>query len=229
MKTILITGASKGIGFQTALNLASQGNKVFALARSLSELNKLTSSYPDLITPIDMDITDQNEYAKLFEALSDTPHLDGIINNAGILINTPFIESTIDDWRLQFEVNVFAVVQLIQSLRQKLGTGSHIVNIGSMGGFQGSDKFSGLSAYSASKGALAILSECLNVELASDGIAVNCLALGAVQTEMLSQAFPGYKAPTSPETMAEFISDFTLTGHSIFSGKILPVALNNPG
>lgn len=147
----------------------------------------------------------------------------------GLLINAPFFQSDIEQWRKQFEVNVFAPVQLIQVLKPFLKRGSHIVNIGSMGGYQGSAKFPGLSAYSASKGALAILSECLNTELAPKGITVNCLALGAVQTEMLEQAFPGYEAPVTSEKMANYIAEFTLTAHHLISGKILPVALNDPG
>jgi NAD(P)-dependent dehydrogenase (short-subunit alcohol dehydrogenase family) len=97
-----------------------------------------------------------------------------------------------------------------------------------MGGFQGSAKYKGLSYYSASKAALACLSECLAAEFATSGINVNCLALGAVQTEMLEEAFPGYKAPVDAKTMARFISDFALNGHKFFNGKVLPVAIDNP-
>jgi NAD(P)-dependent dehydrogenase (short-subunit alcohol dehydrogenase family) len=106
--------------------------------------------------------------------------------------------------------------------------GSHIVNIASMGGFQGSSKYPGLSCYSASKAALACLTECLAGEFTESGIKVNCLALGSVQTEMLEEAFPGYKAPVDAQEMAEFIADFALKGHKFFNGKILPVAVNNP-
>jgi NAD(P)-dependent dehydrogenase (short-subunit alcohol dehydrogenase family) len=109
-----------------------------------------------------------------------------------------------------------------------MSSGSHIVNISSMGGFQGSAKYKGLSYYSASKAALACLTECLATEFTEFGISVNCLALGAVQTEMLDEAFPGYKAPVDAKQMAEFISGFALTGHKFFNGKILPVALGNP-
>ena len=97
-----------------------------------------------------------------------------------------------------------------------------------MGGFQGSAKYSGLSYYSASKAALACLTECLANEFTGFGISVNCLALGSVQTEMLNEAFPGYKAPVDAKQMAEYISGFALTGHKFFNGKILPVAIGNP-
>lgn len=97
-----------------------------------------------------------------------------------------------------------------------------------MGGFQGSAKFAGLSAYSSSKAALSGLTECLAEELKPNGISVNCLAIGAVQTEMLSKAFPGYKAPLSPAEMAGFIQYFALNGHRYFNGKILPVSITTP-
>jgi NAD(P)-dependent dehydrogenase (short-subunit alcohol dehydrogenase family) len=105
---------------------------------------------------------------------------------------------------------------------------SHIVNISSMGGFQGSAKFPGLSAYSVSKGALSILTEALSTEFASKDIRVNALCLGAVQTEMFEEAFPGFKAPLSAEEMGHYIADFALTAHRFYNGKILPVSLEDP-
>jgi NAD(P)-dependent dehydrogenase (short-subunit alcohol dehydrogenase family) len=97
-----------------------------------------------------------------------------------------------------------------------------------MGGYQGSMKFPGLALYSASKGALAVMSECLAEEFKETGIKVNCLALGAAQTEMLKEAFPNYQPPLSAEEMASFVCDFALRGQSFFNGKILPVALTDP-
>ncbi len=229
MKRILVTGASKGIGYSTALKLAQEGHHVFAVARSKAALNDLAAeSYLGKITPMVADLTQEDNIEVLVSALADVQSIDALINNAGTLINKPFMETSIDDWLHQFNVNVLASVRLIKALKIKLKSGCHIVNISSMGGFQGSSKFPGLSAYSSSKGALTILSECLSTEFSGDGIAVNCLCLGAVQTEMLEEAFPGYKAPTNPIEMADFIAHFTLSAHSFFNGKVLPVALNNP-
>lgn len=229
MKKIIVTGASTGIGYSTALKLAQDGHHVFAIARSEKNLKKLANeSYGGIITPISADLTHNSGIDKISSSLNAIDSIDVLINNAGALINKPFMETTIDDWLNQFNINVIASVQLIKLLKDKLMSGSHIVNISSMGGFQGSSKFPGLSAYSSSKGALTILSECLSTEFSGDGVAVNCLCLGAVQTEMLEDAFPGYKAPTSPNEMGEFISHFALTGQLFFNGKVLPVALNNP-
>jgi NAD(P)-dependent dehydrogenase (short-subunit alcohol dehydrogenase family) len=144
------------------------------------------------------------------------------------MIHKPFAELTENDFDRLFGVNVKGAVKLIQFLLPFLRPGSHIVNISSMGGYQGSSKFSGLSLYSASKGALAILTECLAEEFKEEEISVNCLALGAVQTEMLAKAFPGYQAPVLPQSMAEFIKNFAVTGHHFMNGKIIPVSLSTP-
>ena len=126
------------------------------------------------------------------------------------------------------ESNVMSHFKMIQYTLPLLKSGSHIVNVGSMGGFQGSVKFAGLSAYSSSKAALHALSECLAYELAETGIKVNCLALGSAQTEMLEAAFPGYESPVLAFEMGKYIADFAKTGHKFFNGKVLPVAVTTP-
>ncbi len=230
MKNIIITGASKGIGYATALNLAKKGHRVFAIARSSSQLEELQKEkYSGEIIPVTVDLTSQSDIDSFITHHINDLKINVLINNAGVLINKPFIESEIKDWMLQLEVNLIAPIFLIKAVKNQFSSDSHIVNIGSMGGYQGSSKFPGLAAYSASKGALSILSECLSTEFAEDGIAVNCLCLGAVQTEMLGQAFPGYQAPTQPEEIGSFIAEFSLTAHNFINGKIIPVALNNPG
>jgi NAD(P)-dependent dehydrogenase (short-subunit alcohol dehydrogenase family) len=162
------------------------------------------------------------------EVQSRFDQIDVLINNAGSLISRNFTESEENDIRTMMEINFFAPSSLIRILLPLLRSGSHIVNISSMGGFQGSEKFKGLSYYSASKAALACLSECLALEFREAGISVNCLALGSVSTEMLEEAFPGYKAPVSAADMGEFIASFALNGHKYINGKILPIALRTP-
>ncbi len=229
MKNIIVTGASKGIGRATTIHLAKEGHKVFAIARSERALkNLILENYTGDIVPIIADLTDENDLDQMAKVIGSNTEIDVLINNAGLLINKPFLSTTISDWQEQLEINLLSPVRLIKKIYPNLKKGSHILNIGSMGGLQGSSKFPGLSAYSSSKGALSILTESLSVEFANSEIAVNCLCLGAVQTKMLQEAFPGYQAPTSPEQMAAFISDFALNGHNYFNGKILPVSLNNP-
>lgn len=227
-KHIIITGASKGIGYQTACYLAEYGHTVTALARSGSDLSELSGRYSAIQT-LTLDITSSTAPEAIISHLKKSNlGVDGVIHNAGLLINKPFKEQTDEDWLAQSEVNLFAPARLTKALLPFLNNPSHVLNISSMGGFQGSSKFPGLSAYSATKGALSVLTECMAVELAGHGISCNCLCLGAVQTRMLEQAFPGIQAPVSPQKMGNYIGDFILNGHTFYNGKILPVALSNP-
>ncbi len=228
---IIITGASKGIGYETALVLAENPNhKILAIARDKNRLEALAALSPHgNIKALATDIT-RVENDELLKIVSSMGGVDALVNNAGRLINKPFDSLSKVDWQQTFEVNLFAAVHLIQLLKPFLAKSqqAHIVNISSMGGFQGASKFPGLSAYSASKAAIAALTECLALEFKEDGIAVNCLAFGAVQTEMLEQAFPGYQAPLQANEMAEFVAYFTTRAHQYFNGKILPVSLSTP-
>jgi len=229
--TILVTGASRGIGYDTVIELAKNPmNQVIALARNetrLTTLLKKTAANNIQILPFDLANFNESLLAK---QLKNTSKIDVLINNAGLLINQPFEKLTLSDWKSIFDINLFGVIQLVQYLLPKLIVASapHIVNIGSMGGIQGSSKFPGLSAYSASKAALANLTECLAEELKDKNIKVNCLALGAIQTEMLATAFPGYKAPVTSASMANYLTWFALNGHHFHNGKIIPVALSTP-
>lgn len=230
---IVITGASRGIGFDAALALAAdKRHTVIALSRSIEGLAKLKAAadaeglYLDTYS-VDLTTVDEAGLAAVF---SSYDVIDVLINNAGVLINKPFTETSIDEWRSVFETNLFSQLKLTGFLVPYLSKSSnaHVVNIGSMGGYQGSSKFVGLSAYSASKAALANATECLAEELKPLHIKVNCLALGAVNTEMLNAAFPGFEAPVSSKEMAAFIADFALHQHKFFNGKILPVAVSTP-
>jgi 3-oxoacyl-[acyl-carrier protein] reductase len=229
-KHIIVTGSSKGIGRETALVLAAKGHRVTAIARSEQHLNQLQSKHPALIHALPLDITEKDAGEKLVNHLKvNKLNVDGIVHNAGLLINKPFSQLTDEDWENQHKVNLMGPVRLTRALTGHFIEGAHILCISSMGGFQGSSKFPGLSAYSATKGALSILSECLAAELADRNIKSNTLCLGAVQTEMLEQAFPGFDAPVQASEMGEYIADFLLNGHRYYNGQVLPVTLGNPG
>lgn len=231
---IVLTGASSGIGFEAALEFTLQTeNKVVCIARSADKLRKLLEIAkginPDCtLLPVEFDIVN-DDYAALVPFLKERlGTVDILINNAGALINKPFLELSAEDLNEMFQSNVTGHFNMIQNLLPLMHSGSHIVNIGSMGGFQGSVKFPGLAAYSSSKGALHTLTECLAFELADTGIKVNCLALGSAQTEMLEQAFPGYQSPVMAFEMGKYVADFAKTGHKFFNGKVLPVAVTTP-
>ena len=227
---IVVNGGTRGIGKEIINFLAQDiNNQIFVTGRNEKALNSLSVRYKNVKSfSLDMSLFDI-QYEKFRAAVSNHfERVDILINIAGFLISKDFLQTTNDEARLIMETNFFGPASLIRILKPIMSSGSHIVNISSMGGFQGSAKYKGLSYYSASKAALACLTECLATEFTEFGISVNCLALGAVQTEMLDEAFPGYKAPVDAKQMAEFISGFALTGHKFFNGKILPVALGNP-
>ncbi|TYP94718.1 Short-chain dehydrogenase [Fodinibius salinus] len=228
-KFAVVTGASRGIGFEICTTLASKEHHVMGVARSQDKLATLEEQYPEYIYTMPVDLTDEQAVAKLTKRIEEYKNgVDIIINNAGALINKSFSELSLSDWRAQIESNLITAVNLTQQLLPSLNESAHIVNISSMGGFQGSAKFPGLAAYSVSKGALSTLTECLAVELSDQNIKANALCLGAVQTEMLEQAFPGIEAPVSAKKMGDYIADFALNGSELYNGKILPVALEDP-
>jgi NAD(P)-dependent dehydrogenase (short-subunit alcohol dehydrogenase family) len=238
---IVITGASQGVGYYTALALSKKGgNRVFALSRNAEGLKKLLSEagQDSGLTILVCDITDEQSVAETVQRIaSNVSGIDVLINNAGRLINKSFSALAISDWKEVFDVNVFGTVRITKALLTLLSKGSiskeagiraHIVNISSMGGVQGSMKFSGLSAYSSSKGAMITFSDCLAVELQPQGISVNSIALGSVETAMFKSAFPNMKASANPAEIAEWISDFALKGFEFFNGKVIPLSNSTP-
>lgn len=232
---IVITGASSGVGFEAVLELILKSeNKVVALARSEDKLTRLLEIAKGLnpdcqLYPIQFDIMNDDIEKGLNPFIQDyLGHVDILINNAGALILKPFQQTSKLDFVEMFQSNFLSHVRMIQGLLPLMQTPAHIVNIGSMGGFQGSIKFPGLSAYSASKAALHALTECLALELSDKKIKVNALALGSAQTEMLEKAFPGYESPVMAFEMGKYIADFALTGHKFYNGKVLPVAVTTP-
>ena len=229
---VIISGASKGIGFELVKKFADTNMLVLAVSRNTKAIQAYIKRYEVAnVLAVTSDISTQkgiNSLVKLCKQLNKPVSI--LINNAGALVNKPFKKITAKDLTQIYKTNVFAPFLLTQALLPYIGKKgrTHIINIGSIGGVQGSVKFPGLSAYSSSKGALSILTECMAEEFKGTSISVNCLALGAVQTEMLAKAFPGYKAPMKPNEMAEFIRYFALNGHEYFNGKILPVSISTP-
>ena len=225
-KNIIITGTSRGIGFEMAKQFSAQGHQVLALSRNDGPISEASLSN---CSSLSFDIASTEDTGKVKHFIeSHWKHVDVLINNSGFLVNKPFLELTPQDIEQSYNVNVIGVMQLIQAVVPFMNNEGHIVNISSMGGILGSAKFAGLSAYSSSKGALITLTEVLAEEFKENGPSCNALALGAVQTEMLEEAFPGYVAPISAQEMGAYIINFALTGHQFYNGKILPVSSSTP-
>ena len=226
MSKIVITGTSRGIGFELVTQLAAYVHQILALSRNENPV--LDLSLPGVTTWC-FDITNTEHIKKAANWVkSEWGTADVLIHNAGMLLNRPFADSTVDDFRAVYEVNVFGVAELTRTLIPFMEAEGHVLTISSMGGVQGSAKFPGLAAYSSSKGAVITLVELLAEEYKDTGPSFNVLALGAVQTEMLEAAFPGYQAPLSAGEMAAYIGHFALTGHAYYNGKILPVSNSTP-
>ncbi len=225
MKNIIITGTSRGIGYELALQFAQAGHQVLAISRktpqSLIENENITCLSVDLGKEEDL-IEVENFLARSWQ------QVDIVIHNAGSLLNRPFSQTFQEDFESVYRVNVFGVANLTRVCLPYLKKGSHVVSISSMGGIQGSMKFAGLAAYSSSKGAVITLSELLAEEYKEQGIAFNVLALGAVNTEMLQEAFPGYEAPISATEMADYIFNFALKGNKFHNGKVIQVSSSTP-
>jgi NAD(P)-dependent dehydrogenase (short-subunit alcohol dehydrogenase family) len=227
---IVVNGGSRGIGRELVLFLArDKKNKIVVTGRDILTMEAIFDVHPN-IYPFRVDLSDNEELSELYvqKVSQFIPDVDILINMAGTLVSRDFSEISDNEARLIMETNFFGPATVIRVLKPLMNRGSHIVNISSMGGYQGSVKFRGLSYYSASKAAIACLSECLAEEFRDDEISVNCIALGAVQTEMLSEAFPGYQAPVSAGQVAPFIAYFALNGQKFMNGKILPLAMGNP-
>ena len=227
MKNIIITGTSRGIGYEMVALLAQAGHNVLALSRNSVPVSGIEISNCHCFS---CDITDPDDIKKvpLFLKEKGWKHVDVLINNSGYLVNKPFSELSLEDFKQSYDVNVFGVFSLTQVMLPFFKKSSHVVNISSMGGVQGSAKFPGLAAYSSSKGALITLTELLAEEFKQTGPSFNVLALGAVQTQMLEEAFPEYKAPLTAAQMAQYIIDFSLTGNTFYNGKVLEVSSSTP-
>ena len=196
-KNIVITGTSRGIGFELVQLFAKAGHKVLALSRNAKPVQNLNL---DNVTAFSFDLGDSKAYK----------NVEDFINN---------------DWN---QVDVYGVSELTRIVLPFMKKQSHVVTISSMGGVQGSMKFPGLAAYSSSKAAVITLTELLAEEYKASGVSFNVLALGAVQTEMLEEAFPGYQAPITAIEMAEYILYFSLNGNKYYNGKLLQVSNSTP-
>lgn len=226
MKNIIITGTSRGIGFALAKQFADNNYHVLAISRNTATIDQLAHAN---ISTLSVDLSIEKDLQKVSDFVkSNWKHVDVLIHNAGMLVNKPFIQLTEQDFTDVYKVNVFGVAALTQLVIPFLNVGSHVVTMSSMGGIQGSMKFPGLAAYSSAKGAVITLSEVLAEEYKESGIAFNVLAIGAVQTEMLEEAFPGYQAPLSASQMADYVYNFALTGNQYYNGKVLQVSNSTP-
>ena len=225
-KTVIITGTSRGIGFELVHLFAHAGYAVLALSRNAKPVSNLNF---ENITALSFDLNKTEDYERVTAFVEkEWSHVDILINNAGTLLNKPFSDTTFEDFQQVYNTNVFGVAELTRHMIPFMSKSGHVVTISSMGGVQGSVKFPGLAAYSSSKGAVITLTELLAEEYKETGPSFNVLALGAVQTEMLEEAFPGYEAPNTAAQMGAYIFEFSKTGQQFYNGKLLQISSSTP-
>lgn len=223
MKTIVVTGTSSGIGNEICIQAAKLNYKVISISRNIEPLKGING-----IDSYSVDITDKKSIKNFIDDLRNKDlKIDILINNAGQLSNELFGETSYESFKQTFDVNVFGLAEITRSLIPFINKSGHVINISSIGGVNGSKKFPGLSVYSSSKAAVIALTEVLAEEY-SEGPSFNVLALGAVQTKMLKEAFPDYEAQTKPGEMAKYIIDFAINGNNLFNGKLISVSNSNP-
>lgn len=227
---ILITGASSGIGWELMQYfLLHTSYTIIPIARTMDKaLSEMDSWDHKRIYPISIDVTDAHATKHILDLIQNIGKIQFLVNNAGTIYPQPIADTTDEQLHQQFNTNTIAPFRLIRDLLPLFAKPAHVVNISSMGGVQGSVKFFGLSAYSASKGALNILTECLALELAEKHISVNALALGATETQMFKQTFPGYQASMTATAMARHIAGFVLDGYKYTNGKVIQYSQSTP-
>lgn len=226
-KTVLITGASRGVGRALAIKFINEGHHVVAVARSADALDNLKQQCNQSRGVLHTVIKSISDF-ELKDLPDSIDEINILIHNAGKLVAKPFLEISRDDLKEVYETNVFAPFIMTQQIFPLLSKDAHVLVVGSVGGITGSVKFPGLTAYSSSKGAASILTEVLQAEFSETDLTFNCLALGSVQTEMLEEAFPGLKAAATPRQMADYIYNFALNAPAVVKGKTVPVSSSNP-
>lgn len=207
-KVAIVTGASSGIGRRVAEMLAERGAGVAIFARSGEKLAHIAAPFGERMVVVEGDVADLSHIERLFATCeSRLGHCDVLVNNAGIIDVAPLVETTLEDWRRMFAVNVDGIYlacrrALPSMMRRRSGA---IVNVASISGIVGPEKFPGWVSYCASKGAVISMTEALAVELREHGVRVNAVSPGAVDTPMWAEASGGAPASMTADEVAETI------------------------
>src|SRR3954462_11063566 len=184
-KTILITGASSGIGRATALRLADDGHTVFAAARRMDRLTQLARETAGIVIPLELDVCDPHSVRKAVEAVADVAPdgLDVLINNAGFALTGPAETLATDDVRAQFETNVIGLFDVTRAFlpQMRARRSRRIVNMSSS---PGEIFVPGSGIYGGTKHAVEALSDALRMELKQFGISVVVVQPSFASTEI---------------------------------------------
>jgi NAD(P)-dependent dehydrogenase (short-subunit alcohol dehydrogenase family) len=211
-KVAIITGASRGIGRATAAHFAALGAAVTLAARDTAALEANARAIEAaggraLAQP--SDVSDERSVEQLFaRTVAAFGRVDIVVNAAGAIANVPFAQMEAATWDRVIGVNLRGTFLCCRAaFRQMMPQGGGvIINLSSLSGVKGVEKFPGLSAYNSSKFGVAGLTEILAVEGRPHGIRMLAVSPGAVDTEMLREAAPHLKAGMTPEEMARILA-----------------------
>jgi 3-oxoacyl-[acyl-carrier protein] reductase len=225
VKNIIITGASGGLGKElTRIAAGIVGYRVIAVARNLKSIDSIKAVEGSEIVCIPVDLSVEENVDGLVQHIFRFGwSLDGLILSAAAFEKTDISNFRWANLENLFRINCFAPFSLCTKLSTLIAPGGHIVLVSSMGGYQGSAKYSGNSGYCMSKGAMNIMGECLSSEFSKNGILVNVVCPGAIKTDMLRKAFPDYDGGVAPDLMANWLWNFFESGRFLFNGAVLPV------
>jgi NAD(P)-dependent dehydrogenase (short-subunit alcohol dehydrogenase family) len=215
VQSVVVTGVSTGIGWGIAKVMTAKGFRVFGSVRKQADADRLRAELGERFAPLIFDVTDEAAVARGAAAVGaalNGERLWGLVNNAGIAVAGPLLESTADEFRQQLEVNLIAPMMVIRAFAPLLGTDraltgppGRIVNISSVSGRVG---FPFVGLYSASKHGLEGLSQSLRRELVFYGIDVIIVAPGAVATPIWDKAEQMDLAPYQQSPYFEILKRF---------------------
>lgn len=220
---VLITGGGSGIGAACAEEFLRRGRAVVVVGRTASRLRSVKGALA-----LAGDVGDEAFARRAFAAARRRfGSVDILVNNAAHLVKKSFVDTTAAEWDAVMRTNLRGPFLFSREFLRAPKPGRAIVHIGSLGGVQGTEKFPGLSAYTVSKYGVTGLAAAMAVEARPRGVAVFCVAPGAVDTAMLRKAAPGLKAGAIPSDIARVVADLAESADpALLSGAIIPLDTN---
>lgn len=227
---VLITGGGSGIGAACAEEFFRRERPVVLVGRTASRLKETAKRLgdPRRVLTVAGDVGDEAFASRVFEeATRRFRAVDVLVNNAAELVKKPFLDTTAAEWDATMRTNLRGPFLFSREFLRAAKRGRTIVNIGSLAGAHGTSKFPGLSAYTVSKYGITGLTAALAVEARPLGVAVFCVAPGAVDTAMLHKAAPGLKAGAGPDDVARVVAELAESAApDMLSGALIPLDTN---
>ena len=231
-KVAIITGAGRGVGRATAQLFASAGASVVLFSRTASQVEEVAAEIMlagGRALPIAGDVSREDDVLSLFRLVQETyGRLDILVNCAGVVAKRPFIDMDTATWDQVININLRGTFLCCREAFRLMVSQNQgvIVNISSLSGIKGVEKFPGMSAYNVSKSGVASLTEILAVEGKPYNIRVCAVSPGAIDTEMLRQAAPQLKAAMTAEELADILFFLADDSGRMFSGSNIELFTN---